>query len=293
MPWPAPEKSNCQPPPWPTPNGTADQQLELFKMCLAETAEQRARLGSPGPRADPIDDRFFAAYYEVLRGRIEQSRQSAETVQRAAAAISGLYGVALGVAFSVTNNPLPARGVIPLLFLGLAIVSSTVYLSWQGGARGLMATTSPELQTGSFARQRAFIVDFQVLVADFMRRRLGWLRAAIVSLAFGLVLMPVPFVQIDTGDAPQTDVSMSITQLIDTIDPPWPDASVSGNGVQTALMESQLAEIARLRQLQLDRELESQRPAAVRLSWLPELGWLMLTLVLLGMLGAVALRSGK
>jgi len=53
------------------------------------------------------------------------------TVQKAAAAIAALYTPLLGVVFSVNDNPLPSRGVIPVLFLGLAILSSTAYLAYQ------------------------------------------------------------------------------------------------------------------------------------------------------------------
>jgi hypothetical protein len=148
----------------------------------------------PAARETDTDSEFFAAFYEVLVARIDQSRQAGETVQRAATAIATFYGVVLGLAFSVTDNPLPAHALIPGVLLGFALVAATIYLAWQGGqAQQRTATVHPERESDAFLRRRAFLIDFQGVVADFIQRGRWWLRAAVISLALGVVALPLPF----------------------------------------------------------------------------------------------------
>jgi hypothetical protein len=280
-------------PAWPATDGSEAQELEAFKARLAETAAKRAGPDLPDDRLDAVDDRFFSAYYDVVCTRVGQARSAAETVQRSAAAIGGLYGTALGVAFSVADNPLPTRAIIPLLFLGTAIITSTVYLAWQGGSSARKITTAhPQAKKDVFERHLALIFDFQSLAANFIYRRLSWLRAAIVALAIGLVLMPVPFIEIDSGDRPSRAEEVAIGERIRQLEPAWPNEPAVGDPVLRAnLYSAQLAEIARERERRLDRVVLSPSNPALRLSWLPETGWAILTLLLLALVGAVAWRA--
>lgn len=280
---------------WPTTDGSPEQELEAFKARLAETAAARARADSSDPRLDDVDARFFDAYYNVLCGQVSQSRSAAETVQRAAAAVSALYGTALGVAFSVTNNPLPARAIMPLLFLGLAIVTSTVYLSWQGGGRPITGT-HPERESDSFLRNRGYIVDFAGIVADYVYRRVRWLRAAIVALAAGLILLPVPFVQVDTRDTPVLTPPPGGAAGVASVSPAWPavDATQPAGTdpqLRATLYAYQVAEVARERQRQFDRAAKARPAPSLRVSWLPETGWVLLTGLLLAAVALVGLRA--
>lgn len=282
-------------PDWPAPDGTEAQQLELYKARLAEVAAQRQSAERSDPRHDAVDDQFFGAYYEVLSSRIAQSRSTAETLQRAAAAIATFYGAALGIAFSVGEHPLPARAVLPLAFVGLAIVASTVYLAWQGPAsRAPIPMGSPNPPAESFARSYAYLLDFQAIVKEFVRRRDNWLRAAIVALGIGLVLIPVPFVDIDTRDAPEAPGSVPVEDQLAAVEPPWPRYGTTGpvrvedRPLRAALYAAQVAEVGREREAALARARATPPDPAVRLRWLPETGWAILGVVLFAVVLGVA-----
>jgi hypothetical protein len=181
---------------------------------------------------------------------------------------------------------------MPLLFLGLAIVTSTVYLAWQGGGRPIKGA-HPERQSNPFLRNRAFIALFAGLVADYIYRWVRWLRAAIVSLAAGLVLLPVPFVQVDTGDTPLVAGAADRAAQVVAAIPEWPnvDSTQPAGGdpqLRATLYAYQVAEVARERQRQLDRAAKAPPASSLRLSWLPEGGWILLTGLLLAVVALVA-----
>jgi hypothetical protein len=70
--------------------------------------------------------------------------QRADFVQKAAAAIATAYAAILALSLSVTSaaagvTPLPATGIIPTLFLGLAFVLATVYVAFVTKPAGVAA----------------------------------------------------------------------------------------------------------------------------------------------------------
>lgn len=91
------------------------------------------KLPATTPPEDPepaakiaLEKSFVDHIFDVAKGSIDRARAGAEKVQTAATAIAGLYTTVLGVSFSVTEKPLPGRGLIAPIFLGAAIVASTV-----------------------------------------------------------------------------------------------------------------------------------------------------------------------
>src|SRR5690349_11136386 len=69
-------------------------------------------------------------FYTLASASLERSRFAAETIQKASAAIAALYTGVLALVFSVTDNPLPLRGILAPIFLGLAVVLSSMYLTY-------------------------------------------------------------------------------------------------------------------------------------------------------------------
>lgn len=128
---------------------------------------------------------------EVSKGSIDRARDGAKYVQTAATAIAALYTGALGLVFSVTDNPLPLRGVLAPVFLGLSIALATAYLAF--------ITRPPAVPLELDGRspvqyQYARTAHLTRWIAATVRNRRWAIRASVVSLAFGVAFMAAPFV---------------------------------------------------------------------------------------------------
>jgi len=169
---------------------------------------------------------FYPALYEVAKGSVTRAREGAEFIEKAAAGIATVYAAILGVAFSVSDNPLPFRGVLPAVFLGLALIFAACYLAYPGQP----ADTPRPSSTTPVAWFNAF--------ADWMGHltlyRGRFLRAALLSLLFAVIFLPTPFLAVKTTppDAPgKAD---------------WPSAN--GNPeLEKILYQAQVKEVAKLR----------------------------------------------
>ncbi len=114
------------------------------------------------------DTSYFQAVLDIEKGAIERSRSAADLVQKAAAAIGGLYTGVLGVSFSVTNKPLPPQGFIPAIFLGLAIALSTAYVAYVSKPSDV--SLNP-LHTSPPMRMQRHINNFFRIVSSAVQRR--------------------------------------------------------------------------------------------------------------------------
>lgn len=141
-----------------------------------------------------------AAYLDVAKGNVDRALKRAESVATAAAAIGTVYTTLLGLVFFVgsarpTEAPLPAPGVAAPVFLGLALVLSAFYIAFISPKRFLSnflsSATGAELQE---KRMRTFIEWVHLSTTS----RSWALRAAVISLGFGVFLIPLPFLDIDT-----------------------------------------------------------------------------------------------
>jgi hypothetical protein len=180
--------------PWPDPGDDPARQKQIFDAEIAAAQEHAkavdARVQAEADAELANHAEFHKALIAVGQGSIERARASAETVQKAATGILALYTAVLGVAFSVTENALPSRGVIPTLFLGTAVVCSTAYLAYltqPGGSSAPRPTGG--FRPASLERSRAFIR----WAGNTARHRAYWLRASVVSLGVALMFLPAPF----------------------------------------------------------------------------------------------------
>ena len=175
------------------------------------------------------------ALIEVARGGLDRARSNAETVQKAAGTIGTLYTGILAVAFSVTSRPLPVRGVLPALFLGLAVAASTAYLAYLS-RRDEASTTSFRAGEAGLAGQLTRLEFLIRWVRGAVRERAWLLRSSVVALALGVVLLPVPFV--DTGGRAAAAPT----------GPAWPAPPTGLDAeLQKIRYQAEVSEVARLR----------------------------------------------
>jgi hypothetical protein len=221
-------------PDWPRPGAAPAQKLEVLKAKLAWLNEQaKAHAARAQAEADTELDllsEFHKALIEGARSGIDRSRASAETVQKAATGILALYTAVLGVSFSVADNPLPSRGVLPAMFLGLAVVFSTAYLAYLSKPRSVQAPApQSSLRGAAMARTRTFIEWAGAPVS----RRAYWLRGSVVSLGVALMFVPAPFLG---GSLPYLDQAPWNEKKAETATtpsdrPPWPDVPEAGDNL--------------------------------------------------------------
>jgi len=138
-----------------------------------------------------------SAYLEVAKGTLDRALKRAEFLTAAAGAIGTSYAALLGLVYSAsadTPNPLPAAGIGPALFLGLAFVLSAFYISYIrvgiSTGRALPAGLGVEMQE----ERLLFFIKW---ITDSALERAWALRTAIVSLGIGVALTPLPFLQLD------------------------------------------------------------------------------------------------
>jgi hypothetical protein len=120
------------------------------------------------------------------------------------------------------------RGVIPAVFLAIALVFSAFYLAYPSGTSAISAPTE--------STKQAWFVGFGRWMEELVNRRSNFLRASLVALAFGAAFLPAAFVHVKTTPA----------------DPPtkaeWPAPPSDNVDLQKILYKAQVAEAAKLRE---------------------------------------------
>lgn len=156
---------------------------------------------------------FHAAVIEVTKGSLDRSREGAKWLQGSATAILGIYTALLALVFSVTDNPLPIRGVYAGIFLGLAIAFSTAYISFhQKPAPVTVNLPAPSVTQLQFARTAHFT---QWMYSAVSNKR-SWIRASVLSLTVGVAFIAAPFITADTAASiPESPVAPEIPSAID------------------------------------------------------------------------------
>lgn len=135
------------------------------------------------------------SYLAVASASLGRSVRRGELLTTVAAAVGTLYTGMLTIVFAATddaNAELPSRGLIPAVFIGLALVFAVAYL-----AHLRQETQSRELlPTGEGIIPQQRLAEFLDWASDGVHARAHYLRTAIVSLGIGVALMPLPFVEI-------------------------------------------------------------------------------------------------
>lgn len=191
---------------WPPyEDGPVDDTLakERLKQILAAEIEieKNRRVDAAKPPSTETEDHVTKKLIEQMlatsAASIDRARKGAEFVQTAASAIGVLYTGVLTLMFSVAENPLPVRGLIPTIFLAAAVVFATFYLSFLTDA-----STIDEPNVVGTPTQRALIMaNFLTRwTRNVTRNRVGMLRAAVMSMAVGVALLPIGLISIPGPD---------------------------------------------------------------------------------------------
>jgi hypothetical protein len=143
-----------------------------------------------------LQQSFHENLAEIAKTSLERARSAAELVQKAAGAVVTIYTGLLALVFSVTDNPLPARGTIPALFLGLAIALSTAYVGYLTRAKD---TPGPRPHSSARLYQLRRTATFIIWVRQSVLNRAYWLRGSVISLGFGVLFLPLPFLNVPSG----------------------------------------------------------------------------------------------
>lgn len=203
---------------WPEPlNDTADvpknevfaAKAEIVKAreeaAIARDAAEQAAVIARAAAEHQADLENNAAYYaaitEVATSTLERSRQGAETVLKASAAIVGLYTAALGLVFAHDGTPLPVRGLAPVILLGASVVFATFYVAYIGrfNAAEVAAPRAHSLAKVRQQRRARTLIEW---TREGTLRRSYWIRASVIALGFGLMLLPVPFIAVGEVELP-------------------------------------------------------------------------------------------
>jgi hypothetical protein len=235
---------------WPSQpgSGVGTEARAIFEARIAVREKQidadfaRAKADADANIAD--QRAYFDALYTLAAGGIDRARSGAQTVQTAAAAIGTLYAGVLGVTFSVSDRPLPARGLLAPLFLGLALVLSTMYLAYLNPrSRQLPAPLNTGVM-GTAALNR--IRSFMEMTRAVIRPQARSLRGAIVALAIGVAYLAAPLVSPPAWMAFGIHTSVAATSASKSL-PPWPKPPAKTNADATVLYKAQVAETAKAR----------------------------------------------
>jgi hypothetical protein len=231
---------------WPSAQGKSKRAEAVFQAKL-DAAKEHAKAVDARAQANADQElelltEFHKAIFDVSKASIDRARAGADAVQKAATAILAIYTAVLGVAFSVGDNPLPSRGVVPAVFLGLALVLSTVYLAYLTPARGVDGPPrTASLRDAEHYRTQTFIL----WTREIAQNRRQWLHRSVVALGIALAFLPAPFV----GSLPLFDrIHRSPSPAVAVRPwPPPPSGAQSDLALRKILYQAQVAEAASAR----------------------------------------------
>ncbi len=227
----------------------------------AESVRKRIEAEEAADRASSAA--YCQAVIELAKGGLDRVRGAAEFVQKAAAAVFALYTGALTVSFSVTDEPLPSRGILPSVFLGFAIVLATAYLAFL--TRG-QVVAHPKPADGRAQAELNRAAAYVHWVNESRLARAWMLQSSVIALAIGVLVLPAPFLRLPQLASTSATVPASCPAPLVADDlgtgacvPPWPDSPLGGDPELRKLRyASQLAEVSSARQEARAKALASQ-----------------------------------
>lgn len=146
------------------------------------------------------------AYIEVAKTSLDRSVTRASNMTGLITAVSTAYAALLGLVYGSGDKevPLPGRALIPMCFLGFALVLAAFYVSFlrrNMKRRNLL----PSGIGGTLADER--LKTFLDWVFAGVLERAWALRTSIVAFGLGVTLLPLPFADVST------DTTRSLTIL--------------------------------------------------------------------------------
>jgi hypothetical protein len=189
-----------------------------------------------------------AGYIAVAQSTLDRSMQRGTYIATAAGAVVTLYTGLLGLRFSAGSQTtlLPARGLLPALFLGGAVVFSTFYISFLRQRR-IATELLPSGLGGRIAQAR--LESFIEWVTAGAVARAWALRVAVISFGLGLILLPITFVQLSSGTVTALGVTAAAILalwilgevLVAVAGPPrWLDRALASNRQRSPYLQPNL-----------------------------------------------------
>jgi hypothetical protein len=162
----------------------------------AEEAFRRLRIQKGFEQDLASSFAYYAAIADLAKSGVDRSRSGSERVQTAAAAIATIYTGVLGLVFAVDKNRLPLAGLVPTIFLGIAITCSTAYASYLTPTSSLELSPAPASVTSAMEKRAVELVKAANLISY---NRVYWVRCSVISLGVAVLYLPAAFLDISRG----------------------------------------------------------------------------------------------
>jgi len=166
-----------------------------------DTAEtlRAARLDADRAAEVALVKSLHDAYVDVTKQSFDRSLKRSESVTTTIGAISGTYTTLLGLVYAVGDGkPLEPRAVVPVLFLGAALLLASIYAAFLKRG-GIQAQLLPSGIGGTVAEDR--LRTFLTWTVAGVLQRAWALRSSLVAFGLGIALMPLPFVDVSNSTA--------------------------------------------------------------------------------------------
>ena len=191
---------------WPTPpedipEAKADLEKTLYTAQVQSFADQlktiSERSNARFTNYDTFNQTLNSAYLDVAKGQLDRAISRAEFLEKAAGTIAGLYTGLLGFLYNADTTkgkPFPVVGIMPTIFLGLSIVLAAVYLSYITHPKPIETSEPSALFDQQMINDRD---DFISWTSEVVLQRVYWLQSAVISLGFGIIFLPVAFLNVE------------------------------------------------------------------------------------------------
>jgi hypothetical protein len=209
------------------------------------TADQDA-IDAQNALLDQTDVALVREFHESVRDVAKTALANADALPQlvitAAGAIVTLYTGVLALVFAAGGNALPARALIPALFLGGAVALATGYAGYitKVGATNFMP--DDHVWPNAVAHTNGFTAWINAAINS----RAGLMRGAVFALALGVLFLPSAFINVQVAVPIGTPGMNAAESLAPWPSPPTVDARVTGD-VQKTLYQAQVAEVAQQR----------------------------------------------
>jgi hypothetical protein len=229
---------------WAGDEATRRKYRELILAAKIEIAKTKSGKEDDGPKSLADDDserKLHENLATLVSGSIDRARDGAKFVETAAAALGTVYTGILALSFAASDTPLPVRGLYAAIFLGVAIVGASFYLAFIQQARSIGRMDYRGSRPEDQWRRSEYLGAWTSAV---VRSRSWGLRTAVVSLAFGVMFMPLAFMPERISANPFSAAPAAATVTSETAWP-TPPAIDADPTVVAVLYKAQLDDFAK------------------------------------------------
>lgn len=172
---------------------TAQLQWALAEKQALAQASAGSRQSARSAYIYAVEQALTNAYINLATKAIDNAQARGQFVQTAASAIAAIYSGILALSFSVGKDvaagvgKLPVEGLVPDFFMGLAIVLAAIFLGYIEQQRDLPGPRGSGNDLEALVEERNAFLRY---AGEYIRPRLYFLHAAVVSLGAGIISLP-------------------------------------------------------------------------------------------------------